>query len=53
MFDAFPDKPRGMHWRPYDRLHRAHDIAEERSTIGLKRFVDRIVGPFVGSPRHE
>jgi hypothetical protein len=25
--DAFPDKPRGMHWRTYDRLRRSHDAA--------------------------
>ncbi len=42
MLDEFPDKPKGMHWRTYDRLHRAHDIAEERSTIGLMQFVDRL-----------
>jgi hypothetical protein len=42
MFDAFPDKPRGMHWRTYNCLRRAHDIAEERSNIGLMRFVDRL-----------
>jgi hypothetical protein len=42
MFDAFPDKPRGMHWRTYNCLRRAHDTAEERSNIGLMRFVDRL-----------
>jgi hypothetical protein len=30
----FPDKPKGMHWRTYDRLCRVHDAAEERSIIG-------------------
>ena len=29
-----PDKPKGMHWRTYDRLCRVHDAAEERSIIG-------------------
>jgi hypothetical protein len=42
MFEDFPDKPKGMHWQTYDRLRRAHDIAEERSTIGLMRFVERL-----------
>jgi hypothetical protein len=28
LFDEFPTKPKGMHWRTYDRLRRAHDIAE-------------------------
>ena len=34
MLDDFPDKPKGMHWRTYDRLCRVHDAAEERSIIG-------------------
>ena len=42
LLDEFPDKPKGMHWRTYDRLRRIHDVAEERSTIGLMRFVERL-----------
>jgi hypothetical protein len=42
MLDEFPEKPKGMHWRTYDRLCRMHDEAEERSTIGLMRFVNRL-----------
>jgi hypothetical protein len=42
MFEDFPDKPKGMQWRTYGRLRRAHDIAEERATIGLMRFVERL-----------
>jgi hypothetical protein len=42
MFDEFPDKPRGMHWRTYDRLRRLHEVAEERSAIGLMGFVERL-----------
>ena len=38
----FPDKPKGMHWRTYDRLCRVHDAAEERSIIGLMHFVERL-----------
>jgi hypothetical protein len=41
MFDAFPDKPRGMHWRTYNCLRRAPDIDEEHSNIGLMRFAQR------------
>jgi hypothetical protein len=26
--DAFPDNPKGMHWRTYERLRRAYDIVE-------------------------
>ena len=37
MLDEFPDKPKHMHWLTYDRLRRSHDIAEQRSTIGLMR----------------
>jgi hypothetical protein len=37
-----PQKPKGMHWRTYDRLCRLHDAAEERSTIGLMHFVGRL-----------
>ena len=37
--EEFPDKPKGMHWRTYDRLYRQHDAAEERSIIGLMNFV--------------
>lgn len=49
MFDDFPDKPKSMHWRTYERLRRAYDIAEARSTSGLRRLVDRLqrrMGPF-------
>jgi hypothetical protein len=35
MLEEFPDKPKGMHWRTYERWRRVHDVAEERSTIGL------------------
>ena len=40
--EEFPDKPKGMHWRTYGRLRRIHDVAEERSTIGLMGFVERL-----------
>lgn len=42
MLDEFPDKPKGMHRRTYDRLRRRHDAAEERSTFGLMEFVERL-----------
>ena len=42
MLDEFPDKPKGMHWRTYDSLRRLHDVAEERSAIGLMGFVERL-----------
>jgi hypothetical protein len=42
MLDEFPDKPKGMHWRTCERLRRRHDAAEERSTVGLIGFVERL-----------
>jgi hypothetical protein len=42
MVEGFPDKPKGMHWRTYDRLCRLHDAAEDRSTIGLMHFLERM-----------
>jgi hypothetical protein len=42
MLEAFPEKPKGMHWRTYERWRRVHDSAEERSTIGLMGFVERL-----------
>jgi hypothetical protein len=42
MFDDFPGKPKGMHWRTYVRLRHSHDIAEQRSTIGLTQLVDSL-----------
>jgi len=42
MLGEFPEKPKGMHWRTYNRLRRMHDKAEERSNIGLVSFVNRL-----------
>jgi hypothetical protein len=42
MLEAFPDKPKGMHWRTYDRFCRVYDAAEERSNIGLTHFLERL-----------
>ena len=41
MSERFPDKPKGMHWRTYDRLRHRHDFAEQRSMMGLMRFIER------------
>jgi hypothetical protein len=38
----FPDKPKGMHWRTYDRLRRVHDHAFERSLMGLAKSAERV-----------
>jgi|SRR5665213_197915 len=41
MLEDFPDKPKGMRWRTYDRLRAAYDVAEARSLLGLTRSLDR------------
>ena len=41
-FMEFPARPRGMHQETYERWRRVHDAAEERSTIGLMNFVERL-----------
>ena len=46
MLEEFPHKPKGMHWRTYERQRRLHDTAEERSIIGLMGFVER-AGPTI------
>ena len=41
-FGEFPSRPRFMHRRTYERWHRVHDEAEERSAWGLVNFVERL-----------
>jgi hypothetical protein len=31
-----------MHWKTYDRLRRAHDLAQQKAMLGLTQFVDRL-----------
>ena len=40
MSEAFPGKPKGMHWQTYERLRRDHDAADARSMMGVMRFLD-------------
>src|SRR5262245_28742163 len=42
MFKEFPDKPKGMHWRTYNRLRRNHDLAISSSILRLKQYADRL-----------
>jgi hypothetical protein len=35
MMEAFPDKPKSMHWRTYDRLRRRPDLAKGAFDDGL------------------
>jgi hypothetical protein len=39
---AFPERPKHMHRRTYDRLRRVHDRAYERSLRGLAKSVERM-----------
>jgi hypothetical protein len=42
MFEPFPDKPKGMHWRTYDRRRGAYDVAHARFMKGcLQRQAPR------------
>ena len=41
-FGEFPSRPRFMHRTTYERWHRAHDEAEDRSAWGLMNFVERL-----------
>jgi len=41
LFGGFPDKPRGMHWRTYERLRTRAEAAEEFSTALLMQYLLR------------
>jgi hypothetical protein len=40
--EPFPEKPKGMHWRTYNRLRRRHDRAFARSLMGLAKSAERL-----------
>ena len=42
MLEEFPDKPKGMHWRIYERWCRVHDVAEKRGLRGFVKQLDLI-----------
>jgi hypothetical protein len=42
MLDPFPDKPKSMHWRTYDRLQAQHDAAASRSVAGIMHYLNRL-----------
>ena len=42
VLDDFPDKPKSMHWRRYDRLRRQHDQAVQDSLGMLAPYAKRM-----------
>jgi hypothetical protein len=41
IFEFFPFKPKGMHWKTYDRLRRSHDVAAARCSTALEKWLGR------------
>ena len=50
MTKPFPEKPKGMHWRTYERLFWEHHEAEMEQLIGMREWLDRLERK-VGWPR--
>jgi len=42
MIDTFPEKPKGMHCRTYERLWREHHEAEMEQLIGMSVWLDKL-----------
>ena len=41
MMEDFPGKPKGMHWRRYDRMRKMHDRAAEQAFGMIETWIDR------------
>ena len=41
MTKPFPEKPRGMHWKTYDRLWWRHHEAEMEELAGMREWLDK------------
>jgi hypothetical protein len=42
MMEPFPEKPKGMHWRTYQRLWLEHDEAEMEQLIGMREWLVKL-----------
>jgi hypothetical protein len=42
--EVFPEKPKGMHWKTYDRLRSEGEALEERIEAGLAFHIARLTG---------
>lgn len=40
--DAFPQRPKGMHWRTYNKFRRIYDVAGRRLNNSMARFAERL-----------
>lgn len=48
MLELFPEKPKGMHWRTYDRLRRQHDALEDAMNGALWEWIGCKFGRYLG-----
>ncbi len=42
MMEPFPEKPKGMHWKTYERLFWEHHEAEMEQLIGMREWLDKM-----------
>ncbi|HEX2108928.1 MAG TPA: hypothetical protein VHF70_06600 [Rubrobacteraceae bacterium] len=42
MMEPFPEKPKGMHWKTYERLWWEHHEADMEQLAGLREWLDRL-----------
>jgi hypothetical protein len=40
--EPFPEKPKGMHWKTYERLWWEHHEAEVEQLIGMRAWLDKM-----------
>jgi hypothetical protein len=42
MTEPFPNKPKGMHWRTYERLWWEHHESETEQLAGMRKWLDKL-----------